>query len=393
MAEADPQTPNGWSDLVRTGPGTLGGRYMRLFWHPVCRAQDVEPGHAKPLRIMSEGLTLYRGEDGTPHVVAFRCAHRGTQLSTGWVEGDNLRCFYHGWLYGPDGQCLEQPAEPESFAQKVRIRSYPTEEYLGLIFAYLGEGEPPPFPQYPDFEREDAVHLVETYHARPCNFFNVLEKNVDPVHADFVHGNKGVGIPRVSVEESDWGIAVRAQRPSGEVRVNQIGMPNLMHNLKPRRNDEETGWRDDMSWRVPIDDTHHSSFNVKLVHRSAAEGLTMDNAAFYEKRAREAALGEAILAGTLTHAELKEERGIAITAAQDHVFQVGQGAIPDRTQDRLGGADGGVILLRRIWERELKALAEGRPLKQWRRDEAGIASSTEQPRIGRGTGAGVIASL
>ena len=61
---------------------------------------------------------------------------------------------------------------------------------------------------------------------------------------------------------------------------------------------------------------------------TAAEGLAMDNAAFFEKRAREAALGEAILAGTLTHAELKEERGIAITSAQDHVFQVGQGAIP-----------------------------------------------------------------
>src|SRR6266508_2234374 len=104
-------------DFFHVGPGTLAGRYLRTFWQPVYRAQDLPPGRAKPIKIMNEDLTLYRGvpssefrvprgemergtqnpELGTPHVVAFRCAHRGTQLSTGWVEGDNLRCFYHGW--------------------------------------------------------------------------------------------------------------------------------------------------------------------------------------------------------------------------------------------------------------------------------------------------------
>src|SRR5262245_61336471 len=104
-----------WTDTQHSGPGTLAGRYMRMFWHPVALARRVAAGRAIPIRIMSEDFTLYRGESGTPHVVAFRCAHRGTQLSTGWVEGDDLRCFYHGWKYGPDGQCVEQPAEPEPF--------------------------------------------------------------------------------------------------------------------------------------------------------------------------------------------------------------------------------------------------------------------------------------
>src|SRR5262247_1921665 len=106
-------------DFARTGPATLAGRYMRLFWQPVCKSEDLQAGHAKPLRIMSEDFTLYRGETGVAHVVDFRCAHRGTQLSTGWVEGDNLRCFYHGWMYDGSGQCVEQPAEDASFRQKV----------------------------------------------------------------------------------------------------------------------------------------------------------------------------------------------------------------------------------------------------------------------------------
>src|SRR3954468_22573977 len=86
-----------WEDFVHTGPGTLAGRYLRMFWQPVYRAQDLKPGLAMPIRLMSEDLTLYRGEGGTVHTLAFRCAHRLTQLSTGWIEGENIRCRYHGW--------------------------------------------------------------------------------------------------------------------------------------------------------------------------------------------------------------------------------------------------------------------------------------------------------
>jgi len=126
-----------WEDLVSTRPGSLAGTYMRRFWHPIYRAEDIKPGEAKPLSIMSENFTLYRGETGTPHIVDFRCPHRGAQLSAGWVEGDSIRCMYHGWCFESAGQCIEQPAEDKPFAKKIRIRSYPAREYLGLIFAYL----------------------------------------------------------------------------------------------------------------------------------------------------------------------------------------------------------------------------------------------------------------
>jgi len=74
-------------DFVHTGPATLAGRYMRMFWHPVFVSEELRPGRAVPIQIMAERFTLYRGESGTPYVVDFRCAHRGTQLSLGWVEG------------------------------------------------------------------------------------------------------------------------------------------------------------------------------------------------------------------------------------------------------------------------------------------------------------------
>ncbi len=137
-------------DFVHTGPGTVAGKYLRRFWQPVFVSAQLQTGYAVPIRIMGEDFTLYRGASGAAYVVDFRCAHRGTQLSVGWVEQDCIRCFYHGWKYDGTGQCVEQPAEDASFAKKITIRSCPTHEFLGLIFAYFGDGVAPPFPDYPE---------------------------------------------------------------------------------------------------------------------------------------------------------------------------------------------------------------------------------------------------
>jgi 5,5'-dehydrodivanillate O-demethylase len=73
--------PNNFTDFVHTGPGTPAGRFMRTFWQPVSVATELAPGNAKPIRVMNEDFTLFRGESGKAYVVDFRCAHRQTQLS------------------------------------------------------------------------------------------------------------------------------------------------------------------------------------------------------------------------------------------------------------------------------------------------------------------------
>src|SRR5579871_4235040 len=128
-ADVQPATRIRPDEFAYIGPGTLAGRFIRSFWQPVYVARDLPAGRATPLRIFGEDFALYRGESGAPHVLAFRCAHRGTQLSTGWVEGGCLRCFYHGWMYDASGQCVEVPAEDASIARRVRILSYPTQKY------------------------------------------------------------------------------------------------------------------------------------------------------------------------------------------------------------------------------------------------------------------------
>src|SRR5262245_1112064 len=173
-----------FDEIIHTGPGTLAGRYLRSLWQPVYHSTDIAAGQAKPLWIMGERFTLYRGDTGTAHVIGPTCAHRGMMLSAGRVEGDAIRCFYPGWKYGCDGHCVEQPAEESRFADKVRVRSYSVREYLGLVFAYLGEGEPPEFPLHPEFAHFEGLLEIDSYE-RDCNYFQNIDNALDHCHLGF----------------------------------------------------------------------------------------------------------------------------------------------------------------------------------------------------------------
>ena len=372
-----------YSDFVHTGPGTLAGRFMRMFWQPVYRSQDFAAGKVVPVRIMGEDFTLYRGESGAAHLLAPRCAHRETQLSVGQVEGDCIRCFYHGWKYEASGQCVEQPAEDASFAGKIRIRSYPVEEYLGLVFAYLGEGTPPLLPRFTEFEI-DGVLEVETF-LRPCNYFNDLDNACDPLHVTFVHGDSRIDINRfidaanLRAEENEFGLSVTMPRTThgGGLRINQYGMPNIQMLKLPPVDQAESEWRDFLSWRVPVTDYEYVSFNLNMVHINGDDASRYKAArteAFAKATATAGELAPDVLAGRTVIEEVKH-RIPDVVRLQDDVVLVAQGVIPDRSQDHLGRSDVGVILLRKIWRRELEALDKGQLLKGWSRTPGVVATS------------------
>jgi 5,5'-dehydrodivanillate O-demethylase oxygenase subunit len=331
-------------------PGLLRGR--------------LATGLGEPLVIMGEEFTLYRGEDGVPHAVAFRCPHRGAQLSSGWVERDCIRCRFHGWKFDGSGQCVEQPAENESFAEKVRIRSYPTREYLSFVFAYFGAGEPPPLPLYPDFENQEL--WTETY-MRPCNFLNNIEN--DPVHIPFTHKESEFflrrprEIPAVMQEETEWGLMVTTTTSTGRVQYLHYGMPNI---LLFKESD-----RDHIAWRVPIDDEHHASFQLDVQHiHDGIEGEAVK--ARHAARAGELGrspneLDAAVLRGDIRIQDLEGDDKANIVWVQDYAVQVGQGPIELRQYENLGRSDMALILQRKIWVRELQALADGKPLTPWTR--------------------------
>jgi 5,5'-dehydrodivanillate O-demethylase oxygenase subunit len=356
-------------DFAHTGPGTLAGRYFRRFWIPVARLDDVPPGRAQPIQLLNEKFTYYRGETGTPHLVGYYCAHRSTQMSTGWVEGDCIRCFYHGWKYDETGKCVEQPAEKETFAGKVGIEGYPTRTYLGLVYAYLGEGEPPEFWRFPMMEQPGE--LVVKNWDRQSNYWNALENACDQVHVAFVHSNSEFRlagatreIPRIEAYETEYGILRKCTFTDGKIR--------LAHTLMPTASlvtvyEEGAGWMPHLSYRIPIDDVSHRNLTVSLAQ---VEGEAAEKLHAKHKRQADAMTGlppaseivEAVVRGDLYLHDLERPDIVNI---QDAVALRAQPPIGERVNDRLGQSDVQIIVLRTIWSREMHALEAGGPMKAW----------------------------
>jgi 5,5'-dehydrodivanillate O-demethylase len=359
------------ADLVRTGPGTLAGQLLRNAWQPLMRSEDLLAGWAKRVQIMNQHVTLYRGEGGAAHVVQDRCPHRNTQLSIGWIEGDALRCFYHGWKFGGDGSCLEMPCEDRNFARKVTIESYPTCERLGLIFVYLGEGKAPPKPYFPEIEAENGHPLQAKAWPLPFNYFQRLENSLDEAHVHFVHKVSADLTSELQIlpdefeaEETDYGILRIGRRDDAgnrNVRYSHFFMPNCNLLVVPPANADDH-WAAHLTWRVPVTDELTMSYSVERREPLKVRPADASGKAF----APAEEIIAAIFAGKMRMRDVDPDHP-ALFNIQDTVAMAGQGPIYDRENERLGRADIGIILLRKIYRRELAKIAAGRKPKQWRR--------------------------
>lgn len=159
---------------------------LRHFWHPVAYAANV---NERPVRatLLDEQLVLVRlaGE-----VRCFRdlCVHRGTALSLGWIEDEQLRCAYHGWTYGPDGVCTQIPARfGSNIPSRAKLTRFAAEERNGLVYVCL-EREPVfPIPEFPGWT-DPAFRCIDVdEYDWPTSAARRIENYVDFSHFAWVH--------------------------------------------------------------------------------------------------------------------------------------------------------------------------------------------------------------
>src|SRR5438045_1009629 len=177
------------NDLIcQVGPGTPGGNRFRRYWVAAGYSVDFQPGgQPKAVRLLGEDLVMFRDVDGEMGLLGLRCSHRLTSLAYGRVEYGGIRCPFHGWVYDVNGRCLEQPAEPVSFADRIRHPSYPCQDLGGMIFAYMGPAALRPLlPNYEVLVREDGSRQ-DRYWAMDGNYLQHVEGALDTVHFSYLH--------------------------------------------------------------------------------------------------------------------------------------------------------------------------------------------------------------
>jgi phenylpropionate dioxygenase-like ring-hydroxylating dioxygenase large terminal subunit len=160
---------------------------LRACWHPVAYAADVARApHATTL--LGEPLVLWRDTDGTPHAFRDVCVHRGTALSIGCVEGDEIVCAYHGWRYRGDGACtaIPQLAEPARVPARARAVVYPALERYGIVWTAL-EPPPRPLPDVPELDDPRWRTVRTGPFAWACDASRQVENFTDFGHFAFVH--------------------------------------------------------------------------------------------------------------------------------------------------------------------------------------------------------------
>lgn len=378
--------------LTQTGPGTPLGQLLRAYWQPaalVSEMSDERP--VKPVRLLGEDLVLFRRDDGGWGLISRWCAHRGVDLAYARLEDGGLRCLYHGWLYGPDGRCMEQPAEPphSRFAQKIRIASYPCEERNGIVFAYLGAGDPPPFPHYDCFAAPEA-YTFAFKGLWECNWLQGLEGGIDPSHVSFLHrfidedpretygqqfsevvegtGQKlsklvgDVYRPDIEVEQAEHGLRVFALRQLTEdikhVRVTNLMFPNAF--VVPFGNEKVF-----TQWHVPIDDHHHYWYMIlydfaeetdkETLLRQRLEQVTLPDYRPLRNRSNNWGF-DPVEQRNLTYTGM----GLDINVHDQWAVE-SMGPIQDRTQERLGVSDRAITANRRMLLRAISAFESGAP--------------------------------
>ncbi len=361
--------------LTQVSRGTPMGELWRRYWLPIAASSELIVKPTKAVRLLGEDLVLYRDKQGRPGLIGPQCAHRRMSMLLGIPDNDGLRCPYHGWLYGKDGKCLEQPYEhaedPNStFKDRIRMPAYPVQELGGLVFAYLGPEPAPLIPRWELFVRDGVLRDIGVA-VIPCNWLQIMENSLDPVHVEWLHQHffnyvqerlgrtefkgKPVSHKKINFREFEHGL-IKNRMLEGQSEDSedwQVGHPVLFPNILLSGSTS----RPTFQIRVPLDDSHTLHLWYTCYARDDAK--PQDVIPFYQ-----VPVPGIDATGEPDWSLLDNNSG------EDMIAWMTQGGVADRTKEALGLSDKGIILYRRQLKEQMEKVQAGQDPMNVFRDPA-----------------------
>ena len=379
------------------------GRLMRHYWQPAALVEEMRGERpVKAVQLLGEDLVLFRDAAGHYGLMERHCPHRGADLCFGRLENGGLRCPFHGWLFDVAGNCLEQPAEPESskFHQRLRHTAYPCIEHNGIIFAYMGTGEPPAFPNFDCFVAPDR-YTFAFKGLMECNWLQALEVGIDPAHASFLHRffedadpSQSYGQqfrdaadltdipltrllrdyprPDINVEPTEYGFRIittrRLDNKQTHYRITNLAFPHAI--VIPMSREMTI-----TQWHVPI-----NNFSCYWYAIFTSFGEPVDSAAMRKQRLELYLLPDYIPRlnrsnnwGFDPHEQAtKTFTGMGLDInVHDQWACESLGAVQDRTREHLGKSDVAIVTYRRMLKEAIRKVEDGEKAPfTWRPDDA-----------------------
>lgn len=171
---------------------------LREYWYPALLAKKV--GRRKPvgLRLLEEDLVFFRDPNGRIVALKDLCSHRGAKLSMGVCHfPGTLTCPYHGWTFDAQGKVIAAFIEgPESRVPEsgIRVQAKTVREFRGIVWVWMGDGEPLPLEEdVPEEFLEPGTWVLTAVRVWPVNWRPLIENAIDG-HAPYVHRNSLLAI-------------------------------------------------------------------------------------------------------------------------------------------------------------------------------------------------------
>src|SRR5919198_2233277 len=393
--------------LTRIGPGTPMGEVLRRYWQPALISTELAERDGPPvrLRLLGEELVAFRDTNGKVGLLGANCPHRGAPLYFARNEDCGLRCIYHGWKFDVEGRCLDTPNVPgdRDVRSKVRAKAYRCLERNGIVWTYMGAGEPPAAPEL-GWTDVPVEHKVMSKQYLECNYAQALEGDLDPSHVSFLHapldaraqsGYQGTaGIlserhlsdvaleqevkaadrsPQISVLKTDYGLFVGARRDAGADRnywrFTQLVLPFYVYvpgavgspvhcNVWQPMDDERT-----MVWRIQYltDRPFRADERSRLLNGTGAH-IPTEGYLPATPEAGGAWMPKANRSNSYLQ-DRSQQRTVSFSGirgiwAQDRACTEGMGTIMDRTQEHLVASDATLVQMRRMLLSAARALKE-----------------------------------
>jgi phenylpropionate dioxygenase-like ring-hydroxylating dioxygenase large terminal subunit len=157
-------------------------------WYVAAWSREIEPGRVHARTIIDQPIALYAKEDGELVALEDRCCHRFAPLSMGRLEGDDVRCMYHGLKFAPDGRCIEIPGQ-KLIPQSACVRRYPVEVRGSWVWVWMGDpalADPAAIP--PSLALDDPGYRLKAGHLDYAAHYLLIDDNLlDLSHLSFAH--------------------------------------------------------------------------------------------------------------------------------------------------------------------------------------------------------------